>query len=411
MVARLKEPGLYPDGGGLYLQVTRGVDGGARRSWVLRFRTIAGKPREMGLGSALDVALADARIDADAARKLVRKGLDPIEERKLTRKKAIAEAVRAMSFKQCAEAYIAAHEASWKNPKHRQQWSRTLETYAYPVFGDLPVNSVDVALVTKVLDPIWQTKTETAARVRGRIESVLDWASVRGLRDGANPARWRGHLQRALPARSKVQRVRHHPALPYTELPAFLAQLRAMRSLSARALEFLILTATRTSETTAAEWREFDFRDEVWIIPSERMKAGREHRVPLSRRGLVLLRELKLLGDPRWVFPGNKGRSHLSNMAMLQLIRGMDRPSLTVHGFRSTFRDWTAEQTNFPREVAEAALAHAIGDKVEAAYRRGDLFEKRRGLMKTWGDYCCGSVDQGISGTPKRTAGGTQGSA
>ncbi|MGE4037005.1 MAG: tyrosine-type recombinase/integrase [Hyphomonadaceae bacterium] len=411
MVARLKKPGLYPDGGGLYLQVTRGVDGGARRSWVLRFRTIAGKPREMGLGSALDVALADARIDADAARKLVRKGLDPIEERKLARKKAIAEAVRAMSFKQCAEAYIAAHEASWKNPKHRQQWSRTLETYAYPVFGDLPVNSIDVALVTKVLDPIWQTKTETAARVRGRIESVLDWASVRGLRDGANPARWRGHLQRALPARSKVQRVRHHPALPYVELPAFVAQLRTMRSLSARALEFLILTATRTSETTAAEWREFDFKDGVWIIPPERMKAGREHRVPLSRRALALLRELKLLGDPRWVFPGNKGHSHLSNMAMLQLIRGIDRPALTVHGFRSTFRDWTAEQTNFPREVAEAALAHAIGDKVEAAYRRGDLFEKRRGLMKAWGDYCCGSVEQGISGTSKRAAGGTQGSA
>jgi len=392
MIARLKEPGLYPDGGGLYLQVTRGVDGDARRSWVLRFRTIAGKPREMGLGSVLDVALADARVDADAARKLVRKGLDPIEEKKLARKEAIAEAVRAMTFKQCAEAYIAAHEASWKNPKHRQQWSRTLETYAYPVFGDLPVGSIDVALVTKVLDPIWQTKTETAARVRGRIESVLDWASVRGLRDGANPARWRGHLQRALPARSKVQRVRHHPALPYVELPAFVDQLRARRSLSARALEFLILTATRTSETTAAEWCEFDFKDGVWTIPSQRMKAGREHRVPLSRRALTLLRELKLLGDPRWVFPGNKGNSHLSNMAMLQIIRGMDRPTLTVHGFRSTFRDWTAEQTDFPREVAEAALAHAIGDKVEAAYRRGDLFEKRRALMRAWAEFAEGNV-------------------
>ncbi len=387
MVARLKEPGLYPDGGGLYLQVTRGVDGGPRRSWVLRFRTIAGNTREMGLGSALDVALADARADADAARKLVRRGLDPIDERKLARQKAVAEAVRAMSFKQCAEAYIAAHEASWKNPKHRQQWSRTLEVYAYPVFGDLPVSAIDVALVTKVLDPIWQTKTETAARVRGRIESVLDWAAVRGLRDGANPARWRGHLQRALPARSKVQRVRHHPALPYLELPAFVAQLRAMRCLSARALELLILTGTRTSETTAAEWCEFDFKEGVWVIPAQRMKAGREHRVPLAGRALTLLRELKLLGDARWVFPGNKGKSHLSNMAMLQLVRGMDRPGMTVHGFRSTFRDWTAEQTNFPREVAEAALAHTIGDKVEAAYRRGDLFEKRRSLMGAWAEF------------------------
>jgi hypothetical protein len=252
MVARSKVPGLYSDGGGLYLQVTTGVDGTPRRSWVFRYRTIAGKAREMGLGSALDVSLADARHATDLARKRVRSGGDPIAERRVEKVRAIAEAARAMTFRQCAEAYIEAHADSWKNPKHRQQWSRTLETYAYPVFGSVAVVDVDVAMVTKVLDPIWSTKTETASRVRGRIESVLDWAAVRGYRKGENPARWRGHLQKALPARSKIQKVRHHSALPYAEVPRFITHLRRSESVSARALEFLILTATRTGESRPA---------------------------------------------------------------------------------------------------------------------------------------------------------------
>lgn len=388
MIARSKEPGLYSDGGGLYLQVTTGVDGTPRRSWVFRYRTISGKAREMGLGSALDVSLADARQATDLARKRVRSGGDPIAERRADRVRAIAEAARAMTFRQCAEAYIEAHADAWKNPKHRQQWSRTLETYAYPVFGSVGVVDVDVAMVTKVLDPIWSTKTETASRVRGRIESVLDWAAVRGYRKGENPARWRGHLQKALPARSKVQKVRHHSALPYAEVPRFVTHLKRSESVSARALEFLILTATRTGETVGARWSEIDLPNTLWTIPAERMKAGREHRVPLSPQAVGILTDLRLLRSEVWVFPGLKGRA-LSNMAMLQqLTRTMKRSDLTVHGFRSTFRDWAAEETNYAREVAEAALAHVVGDKVEAAYRRGDLFEKRRGLMRDWAAYC-----------------------
>lgn len=387
MISRLKEPGLYPDGGGLYLQVTRGVDGGPRKSWVFRFRTAAGKAREMGLGSALDVALGDARSLADAARTQARKGVDPIEHRRSEKRRAATDAARALTFKQCAETYIAAHASGWKNPKHQQQWSRTLETYAYPVFGDVSVSEVDVAMVTRVLDPIWKTKTETASRVRGRIESVLDWATVRGFRTGENPARWRGHLQKALPARSKVQRVEHHSALPYAQLPQLMRQLRGVPALSAKALELLILTATRTGETLGAEWSEIDLTAGVWTIPAARMKAGREHRIPLSRQAASVLKEVRFLGSPRWVFPGQRPDKHLSNMTMLKLLQGMGHTEITVHGFRSTFRDWAAEQTNHPREVAEAALAHTIGDKVEAAYRRGDLFEKRTRLMQLWANF------------------------
>lgn len=392
MIARLKEPGLYHDGGGLYLQVTRGIDGTPRRSWVLRFRTPTAKVREMGLGSALDVALADARSDADAARKLLRSGTDPIEARRVDRARAAADAARVMSFKQCAEAYISAHEGSWKNPKHRQQWRRTLESYAYPVFGHLPVSAVDVAMVTKVLDPIWAIKTETASRVRGRIESVLDWAAVRGLRHGDNPARWRGHLQKALPARSKVQRVEHHKAMPFGDLPHCMNDIRRVRGLSALALELLILTAARSSEVLNAHWSEFDLAQALWTVPADRMKASREHRVPLSRQALAVLADAKKLGSADWVFPGNKAGRPLSNMAMLEVVRGI-APNITVHGFRSTFRDWAAERTNYPREVAEAALAHVVGDKVEAAYRRGDLFEKRRRLMQAWADYACSQCE------------------
>jgi integrase len=388
MVAKLKESGLYPDGGGLYLQVTRGVDGGPRRSWVFRFRMPGGKSREMGLGTAVDVALGDARAEANAARNMARDCVDPIEERRAGRARFAAAAARQMTFKQCAEAYISAHEAGWKNPKHRQQWSRTLEKYAYPVFGEVQVSAIDVALVTAVLDPIWATKTETASRVRGRIESVLDWAAVRGHRNGDNPARWRGHLEKALPQRSKVQKVVHHSALSYAELPAFMSDLRGVRGLGAQALELLILTATRSGEVLNAEWAEIDIGQALWTVPAHRMKVDREHRIPLSSQALAVLNRLKLSGDQQWVFPGAKKGRPLSNMAMSKVLQGMDYNDITVHGFRSTFRDWAAEQTESPREVAEAALAHAVGDKVEAAYRRSDLFQKRQHLMQAWGEYC-----------------------
>jgi integrase len=295
-----------------------------------------------------------------------------------------------MTFKDCAERYIEAHRPGWKNPKHAKQWPSTLEDYVYPVFGPIPVQAVDVGLVMKALEPIWKTKPETASRVRGRIESILDWATARGYRQGENPARWRGHLDKLLPARGKVQKVKHHAALPYGEMGDFVAELRGQEGVAARALEFLILTATRTGEVIGARWDEFDLAKKVWTVPGERMKAGKEHRVPLSERALAIIEEMKGQGvnDHPFLFPGGRPGKPLSNMAMLKLLQRMDRGDLTAHGFRSTFRDWAAEMTHFPTEVAEMALAHTVSDKVEAAYRRGDLFQKRRELMEAWARYC-----------------------
>jgi integrase len=298
------------------------------------------------------------------------------------------EKARAMTFRQCAEAYIDAHKASWKNEKHAAQWPSTLETYAYPVIGNLSVQSVDVALIRKILDPIWNQKTETASRLRGRIETVLDWATVAGYSKGDNPARWRGHLDKMLPGRAKVQKVQHHAALPYSQVGAFMAALREQDSTAAAALEFAVLTAARTGEVIGATWNEIDLDAGVWTIPAERMKAKKEHRVPLPRPALALLKRLHKARSGRYVFPGLKSDAALSNMAMLQVLRRMGRADLTVHGFRSTFRDWAAEQTNFPREVCEQSLAHSLPDKVEAAYRRGDLFEKRCKLMDAWASFC-----------------------
>jgi integrase len=272
--------------------------------------------------------------------------------------------------------------------KHAEQWRSTLSTYAYPVVGSQSVQAVNVALVMKVLEPIWDTKTETASRVRGRIESVLDWATARGYRRGENPARWRGHLQNLLPKREKVRRVVHHPALPYIEIGNFMTALRAHRGVAARAFEFLILTASRTSETIGARWDELDVDKAIWTVPAERIKAGREHRVPLSAPLVALIKRLSNTKAGEFLFPGTEPDRPLSNMAFLALLKRMDRADITPHGFRSTFRDWAAEQTNYPREAAEMALAHAVGDKVEAAYRRGDLFEKRRRLMGDWAQYC-----------------------
>jgi integrase len=304
--------------------------------------------------------------------------------------RARLDAAKAMTFQQCADAYIAAHRAGWRNGKHAAQWNTTLATYAGRVMGTLPVQTIDTALVLKALEPIWTTKPDTASRLRGRIEAVLDWAKVRGYRAEENPARWRGHLDKLLPARSKLRKIRHHTALPYAELPSFMIGLHEKEGISARALEFTILTATRTGETIGAQWNEFDLLDRTWTVPAERMKAGREHRVPLSTRALANLDKMQAhrSANDGFVFSGRKLGKPLSNMAFLMLLRSMGRGDLTTHGFRSSFRDWVAERTNVPSEVAEMALAHAVGNKVEAAYRRGDLFDKRRRLMQQWATFC-----------------------
>jgi integrase len=334
------------------------------------------------------ISLAEAREAATECRRLRFQGIDPIEARKAERQQARLEAAKGMTFRACAERYIETHKAGWRNPKHALQWASTLASYAYPVFGDLPVKAIDVGLVMKAVEPIWATKTETASRLRGRIESVLDWAAARGYRHGDNPARWRGHLDKLLPKREKVQRVQHHAALAYDEMGVFMEALRSQGGMAAKALEFCILTATRTSETINARWDEIDLTAKLWTIPAGRIKAGKEHRIPLSAPALMLLRQLAGTRSGEFVFPGGKAGKPLSNVALLALLKRMGCDDLTVHGFRSAFRDWAAERTHFPREVAEMALAHAIGDKVEAAYRRGDLFEKRRKLMQEWARFC-----------------------
>ena len=386
-VEKAKNPGMYADGGGLYLRVT---DTGAK-NWILRFM-LDRRPRWMGLGPLSLYGLQEARGKALDARRKRHEGIDPIEARRAERARQRLDAAKAITFQQCAESYIASHRAGWRNEKHRYQWPATLSAYAYPVVGALPVQAVDTGLVLKVLEPIWTAKPETAGRVRQRMENILDFAKVRGYREGENPARWRGHLDKLLPARSKVRDVEHLAALPYAELPPFLASLRTREAVAARALEFVILTAARTGEVMGARWNEIDLLDKTWTVPAARMKAHREHRVPLSPRALGILDEMRAArhGDTSdaFVFPGPKPGKPLSNMAFLMLLRRMGLDNLTVHGFRATFKTWASERTSFQNETAEAALAHVIGDKVEQAYRRGDLFEKRRKLMEAWAVYC-----------------------
>jgi integrase len=384
-VDKKKHPGMYADGGGLYLRVTAN----RTRNWVFRFM-LNGRPRWMGMGPLHTVSLAEARKRAAEFRFQRHDGIDPIDARRAERRQAKLDAARAVTFKDCAARYIASHSAGWRNPKHAAQWGATLATYAEPVLGGLSVQAIDTALVLKVLEPIWTTKSETAGRVRGRIESILDWAKVRGYRAGENPARWRGHLDKLLPTRSKVRRVEHHAALPYARLPGFLVTLREQEGIAARALEFAILTAARTGEVMGARWGEMDLLDKTWTVPSGRMKAGREHRVPLSARALAILEEMQPLrhAEDGFVFPGGKLGRPLSNMAFLMLLRRMGRDDLTAHGFRSSFRDWCAERTSYPSEVAEMALAHTVSDKTVAAYNRSDLFEKRRRLMEAWATFC-----------------------
>jgi integrase len=406
-VQQVRKPGFYPDGGGLYLQVTQGAAKDVvNKSWLFRFSVSdASKPRKRhdrwaGLGPIGTVSLVEARAAALEARQLRRSGIDPIEHRKAARAaQALADA-KAMTFDQCRDAFIAANSSGWKNEKHRDQWTNTLSTYVTPVFGTLPVAAVDTALVMRVLEPIWATKPETASRVRQRIERVLSWAKVRGFREGDNPATWRGHLDHLLPARSKVRKVRHHPALPYDRIGAFMTALRKLDSISARALEFTILTAVRTGDITGdqanekpgARWDQVDFQDRVWTIPST--KTEKELRVPLSDDALAVLMRMQEIAQSDYIFPGDPKDKPLSNGAMSELLKGMgdwrDKhgDKVTVHGFRSSFRDWGGDKTHYEHDLLEFALGHKVGDETEKAYRRGDGLEKRRRLMEDWANYC-----------------------
>ncbi|NIF51269.1 site-specific integrase [Burkholderia sp. Ax-1724] len=335
------------------------------------------------VGSYLNVPLATARQKAEGMRHVLGRGEDPFS----LRIAAQAAVAAKLTFAQCAEQYIAMHSPGWKNPKHVDQWTNTLETYAMPIIGTLDVALVDTRHIVQILEPIWLSKNETASRIRGRVERVLAWAKTRGLRTGDNPATWRNHLDTLLPRPTSVQRQQHHAALPYKDIHSFVIELRAQPGVTAQALEFTILTATRTGEVIAATWEEINLREAVWIIPKTRMKAKREHRVPLSNRAVELLRQMKKTRKSDFVFPGWKAETGLSNMAMLQFLRKVGYSDLTVHGFRSTFRDWCAEMTTYPRELAEAALAHTLSNKAEAAYFRSDMFEKRREMMQAWCNY------------------------
>ncbi len=378
-VAKLKKPGHYAVGDGCYLQ----IGAGGTRSWVLRY-TLNGRARYMGLGSANLISLAGARAKARDARRLLLDKIDPIETRRAQHRERLLETARGKTFRECAESYIASHEAGWRDPRSHKQWVRSLVSYVYPRLGDLPVAAIDTALVLAALEPIWKTKPETASRVRGRIESILDWAKARGYRDGENPARWRGHLDHLLPAPNRVRRVKHFAALPYADLPALMAKLRDQQGMPAAALEFLILTAARSNEVLSVRWNEID--GNMWTVPGERMKAGKPHRVPLSDRAVEVLVSLPREGE--FIFIGARTDAASNPHQLKRVLQRMGYNNITVHGFRSTFRDWAAETTSYPNHVVEQALAHAIGNGVEAAYRRGDLFDKRRRLMDDWARFC-----------------------
>lgn len=402
-----KGAGRHTDGNNLHLLVK---PSGAR-SWVFRY-VIHGARHDLGIGRAGNdpaaVRLAEARQQAADLCRLVTAGTDPAALRKAEKaaRAVVAVVPTGRTFRDVAKLYIAAHEAGWKNAKHAAQWSATLETYAFPMFGDLPVASVVTGHVMDALRPIWNEKPETAGRVRGRIEAVLDYATPLEWRSGPNPARWKGHLASMLPSRSKVAAVQHHAALPWGEIGEFMAGLAGRAGVAALALRFTILTAARTGETLGATWGEIDLAGKVWTIPGSRMKAGREHRVPLSEPALAVLAAAAQMrvgsADDAPVFQGQKTTAGLSSMALTMMLRRLKRADLTVHGFRSTFRDWCSEATAFDRDTAEAALAHTVRDKVEAAYRRGDQLEKRRRLMDAWGEYCMRPA--GANGTGPVTA-------
>lgn len=382
-VNKTNKAGWYADGAGLYLQVSKT----GSKSWVYRYE-IAGKERRHGLGgySSTDNTLIDARVAAGECRKLRRQGIDPIEHKQQRNTAQRLNDAKTITFKECALAYIDTQKSGWKNPKHEMYWRNTLETYAYPIIGELPVQQVDTGLVLKVIEPLWNTKTETASRVRQRIENILDWAKFRGYRNGENPALWRGHLSIELPKRSKIKKVKHFPAMPYTEVPLYFRELRQINTVAAKALAFTILTATRATEARECRWSEIDIKGKAWTIPPERMKGDEEHRIPLSDEALTILKEINGY-DSELLFPGIKRDQSISEATVRKLLR-KTHDGLTVHGFRSSFRDWCAEMTAYPREVAEAALAHSLSNATEAAYQRGDLFAKRFKLMDAWSKYC-----------------------
>ena len=398
-VSRAKEPGYFLDGAGLYLQVSSS----GSKSWIFKF-TLNGRPREMGLGPVHTIGLAEARELAAAQRKLILQGKDPIEERKAEKRALRLAAARRVTFDECAEKYIESHRNEWRNPKHADQWESTLQMYASPHIGKLSVADIDTGLVLKCVEPIWHAKTETATRVRGRIEKVLDWATTRGYRQGENPARWKGHLEHSLATPNKIAQVKHQPALPYIQVGAFVRDLRQRSGTAASALEFAILTAVRSGEVRGAMWGEIDLEQGIWTIPAGRMKMKSDHRAPLSKRAIEILEGMKTVVESTaptaLVFPSPRGKT-LSDATLLAVIKrmneGEDGPKwidpktgsrVVPHGFRSTFRDWAAECTNHPRWLAEKALAHLVGDETERAYQRGDLLEKRRRLMEDWAGYC-----------------------
>lgn len=381
-VDRAKAPGYLHDGGGLYLQVTSA----GRKSWIFRY-SLAGRRPEMGLGPYPEISLAAARTAAAGARSLVKAGKDPIRERDAEIERQRLERARGVTWGEALPQFLAAHEGTWRNAKHRQQWRNTLDTYASPILGRLKMSAIDTAEVTKVLDPIWHTLPETASRVRGRIERVWDWAKVKGYCAGENPARWRGHLDKVYPAPGKVRKVKHHAAVAIDALPATYGRLTQSDGMAALALRFVILTAARAGEVTGAKWPEIDLEGKIWTVPPERMKARREHRVPLSSEAVAILTQQRECMHGDYVFPGWRDGRPLSIASLTKALKTAGRGSATVHGFRSTFKDWASERTETPNEVTEMALAHVIEDKVEAAYRRGELMTKRALLMGRWATF------------------------
>ena len=402
-IENIDKPGRYADGGGLYLQVSPGKNGGVTKAWTFRYMrghtSRTGKPisREMGLGPLSTnkrdgfITTKEARERAYRARENLKAGIDPIDARRALRLAKKIQDAKAVTFSQCAAEYIESHKAGWKGEKHVKLWKGSLKKYVEPVFGALPVAAIDTGLVLKALKPIWETKTQSAAKLRMRIELILNWATTHGYREGDNPARWRGHLKNVLPDPGKVAKVKHLAAMPYAELPAFMAELRELKTTAAAALEWTILSAVRSDNTFALTWEsgEIDLDKKVWTIPAERMKTDADHRVPLTYRMIEIVSGLSR--ETKYIFSGESPKKKLPHEKMLKALKSI-RPGFTVHGFRSTFKDWASEQTAYANEVSEMALAHTVGDKVENAYRRTDLFEKRRLLMEDWAKFCAGRV-------------------
>ena len=384
-INRLKEPGLWAVGGvaGLYLHVNaRGA-----RSWILRV-VVGDKRRDMGLGGYPDIGVADARQKAREARLKIEQGVDPILLRKQAKSELMALQATDKTFEQAAGEYIKIHADSGSNDKHRKQWESTLAAYAFPVVGKLSLRHIRQEHILKILEPIWTTKTETATRVRGRMESILDWAKVKGLRSGENPAAWKGHLDHMLPAPTRLKKIEHLTAVPVREMPGFMVKLRQAAGIAAQALEFLILTAARSGEVRGITWQEVSLEDALWVVPAERMKMKREHRVPLSNRAVDILKSQPRIDGNPLVFPAPRG-SQMSDATMSAVLKRMNVDA-TVHGFRSSFRDWCGDYTNYPRDLAEQCLAHGADDPVEAAYRRGDALERRREIMNEWSKFIAG---------------------